>query len=54
LERAILIPGDIPAGNGCFLICFDQNSGIRHLSYPDGRQENHIGGHFFRLTEGNE
>jgi hypothetical protein len=54
MERAMLMPRDIPVGNGRFLICFDQNYGIRGLSYPHGRQENHIGGHFFRPTEGNE
>jgi hypothetical protein len=54
LEGAMLMPRDIPVGNGRFLICFDQNYCIRDLSFPHVGQENPIGWHFFRLTEGNE
>ena len=43
------MPRDIPVGNGRLLICFDQNYCIRDLYYPHVGQENHIGGHFFRL-----
>jgi len=43
------MPRDIPVGNGRLLICFDQNYCIGDLYYPHVGQENHIGGHFFRL-----
>jgi glucoamylase len=43
------MPRDIPVGNGRLLICFDQDYCIRDLYYPHVGQENHIGGHFFRL-----
>ncbi len=43
------MPRDIPVGNGRLLVCFDQNYCIRDLYYPHVGQENHVGGHLFRL-----
>jgi GH15 family glucan-1,4-alpha-glucosidase len=43
------MPRDIPVGNGKLLVCFDRNYSIRDLYFPHVGQENHIGGHFFRM-----
>jgi glucoamylase len=45
----MLMPRDLPVGNGKLLVCFDQNYCIRDLYYPHVGQENHVGRYFFRL-----
>ena len=45
----MLMPRDIPLGNGRLLVCFDPNYSIRDLYYPHVGQENHVGGNLFRL-----
>lgn len=43
------MPRDIPIGNGSLLAAFDANYQIRDLYWPHVGQENHAGGHPFRL-----
>jgi GH15 family glucan-1,4-alpha-glucosidase len=45
----MLMPRDLPVGNGKLLVCFDQDYCIRDLYFPHVGQENHVGRHFFRL-----
>ena len=43
------MPRDIPVGNGKLLIAFDKEYRIRDIYYPHVGQENHLGGHCFRI-----
>ncbi len=43
------MPRDIPVGNGKLLVAFDRDYLIRDIYYPHVGQENHCGGHKFRL-----
>jgi oligosaccharide amylase len=43
------MPRDIPVGNGCLLITFDQDYCLRDIYYPYVGKENHTDGHRFRF-----
>lgn len=43
------MPRDIPIGNGSLLVAFDASYQLRDLYWPHVGQENHAGGHPFRL-----
>ena len=43
------MPRDLPLSNGKLLVCFDLEYRIRDVFYPHVGQENHAGGHMFRL-----
>ena len=43
------MPRDIPIGNGCLLITFDQDYCLRDIYYPCVGKENHTDGHKFRF-----
>lgn len=43
------MPRDLPLGNGNLLVAFDSNYQLRDLYWPHIGQENHAGGHPFRM-----
>ncbi len=43
------MPRDIPVGNRCLLITFDQDYCLRDIYYPYVGKENHTGGHQFKF-----
>jgi len=43
------MPRNIPVGNGCLLITFDQDYCLRDIYYPYVGKENHTDGHRFRF-----
>jgi glucoamylase len=42
----VIMPRDIPVGNGKFLVCFDHDYLIRDLYFPHVGMENHVGGNY--------
>jgi len=49
LADTLLVPRDIPVGNGTLLVTFDQYYRIRDIYYPYVGKENHSEGHPFRF-----
>ncbi len=49
VAERILMPRDIPVGNGSLLVCFDLTYTIRDLYFPHVGEENHLEGRHCRF-----